>query len=84
MSYQKYNYNAPDVYTGTSIRASLLKYFQALERTSGKDWNLLDSEFFTMRFFKKGTLHIVFKDEYIWTQFNLRATKSKRWIGNEK
>lgn len=83
-TYQKYNYGSPDVYTGTGIRASLLKYFQTLERTSGKDWNLVDSEFFTMRFFKKGTLHIVFKDEYIWSEFNLRATKSKNWLGNEK
>jgi len=77
-------YTGSCIYTGTGIRASLLRYFQDLKVTSGTNWNLLDSEFFTMRFYKKGTLHIVFKDEYIWSEFNLRATKSKNWLGNEK
>lgn len=40
-----------------------------------------DSEFFTIRFFKKGTVHLEFKDEHIWAQFNQRAAKGKNWIG---
>ena len=42
-----------------------------------------ESEFFEFKLFKKGTLHIKFKDEWIWKQFNLQACKAKNWLKGE-
>ena len=39
-----------------------------------------ESEFFYFRCFKKGTLHIRFKDEWLWAEFNQRACKGKNWL----
>lgn len=39
-----------------------------------------ESEFFEMRFFKKGTLHLTFKEEALWQEFNLRACAGKLWL----
>jgi hypothetical protein len=39
-----------------------------------------ESEFFNMRFFKKGTLHIEFKDKHLWQEFNMRACAGKQWL----
>lgn len=47
------------------------------------DSGLKDSEFFTFRCYKKGTLHITFKDEWLWEEFNLRATDGKKWLPDE-
>ena len=41
-----------------------------------------ESEFFYLRCFKKGTLHIRFKDEWLWAEFNQRACKGKNWLPN--
>lgn len=40
-----------------------------------------DSKFFRFRCFKKGTLHIEFKDEQLWAAFNLAVCKGKNMIG---
>lgn len=34
---------------------------------------------FRVRFYKKGTMHMEFKDEKLWQEFNLRAAKFKKW-----
>lgn len=39
-----------------------------------------DSEFFNWRAYKKGTLHLVFKDEGVWQRFNMTAAKQKGWL----
>lgn len=39
-----------------------------------------ESQFFYLRFFKKGTLHLEFKDEQLWQEFNLRACAGKLWL----
>lgn len=39
-----------------------------------------DSEFFTFRCYKKGTIHLIFKDEFIYQQFNIIACKGKNWL----
>ncbi|MFH1320601.1 MAG: hypothetical protein ABII90_08110, partial [Bacteroidota bacterium] len=33
-----------------------------------------------MKFWKKGTLHMTFKDEKVWEQFNIMAAKGKNWL----
>lgn len=39
-----------------------------------------ESQFFKLRFFKKGTLHIEFKDPWLWEEFNMRACAGKNWL----
>jgi len=39
-----------------------------------------ESSFFYFRCFKKGTLHLRFKDEKLWEQFNQQACKGKMWL----
>jgi UDP-N-acetylenolpyruvoylglucosamine reductase len=38
------------------------------------------STFFHLKFYMKGTLHIEFRDEKLWEEFNLRACKGKNWL----
>ena len=44
-----------------------------------EDW-VCESEFFKIRFFKKGTLHLTFLDEWLWKEFNYQAAKGKNWL----
>ncbi len=41
-----------------------------------------ESEFFEIRFFKKGTIHLMWKDAKLREQFNETAARGKRWIGS--
>lgn len=53
-----------------------------------------ESEFFMVKLFKKGTMHLKFLDEYIWSQFNIigsgadanalpaQVLKNRKWRGN--
>lgn len=41
------------------------------------------SRFFDIKFFKKGTLHLKFKDERLWKEFNKTACEGKNLIGND-
>ncbi|PJC58181.1 MAG: hypothetical protein CO025_09935, partial [Ignavibacteria bacterium CG_4_9_14_0_2_um_filter_37_13] len=38
------------------------------------------AEFFSMRCYKKGTLHLEFRDESLWHEFNMRACANKKWL----
>lgn len=39
-----------------------------------------ESEFFHMRFFKKGSLHLKFKDEKLWERFNRFVAAERNWL----
>ena len=41
------------------------------------------SSYFIMRCYKKGTLHIRFRDERLWEQFNITAAKGKAWLPDD-
>lgn len=41
---------------------------------------LIESEFFKLRFYKKGTLHLTFKSEDLRRRFNIMAGKKKGWL----
>jgi hypothetical protein len=45
--------------------------------------NTTESRYFEIKFFKKGTVHLVFKDKHLWQQFNVTAAKGKNWIGQQ-
>jgi hypothetical protein len=43
--------------------------------------NTAESQYFDIRFFKKGTVHLTFKEERLWEKFNVTAAKGKAWLG---
>lgn len=65
-----------------TLADSLDKIFRNLGkvRTGDKFENTGESEFFTFKFWKKGTIHITFKSEYVWQEFNMRACAGKNWL----
>ena len=44
---------------------------------------LFESTYFEMRCYKKGTLHMYFKDKELWEQFNLTAARGKNWLPDD-
>ncbi len=59
-----------------TIRKTLKQAFQ-----DGTYPDPVDSEFFKLRWFKKGTLHLEFLDRFVWERFNITAAKGRGWIG---
>lgn len=53
---------------------------ESIRKVKVGDSGLYESEFFSFRCYKKGTLHITFKDPFLWQEFNMRATKGKMWL----
>ncbi len=46
---------------------------------------LTESTFFNLRYYKKWTLHMQFKDDFLWQEFNMRSCAGKNWLPeNEK
>lgn len=43
-----------------------------------------ESEFFTIRYYKKGTVHLTFKSERLLMDFNRAAAKGKNWLPGER
>ncbi len=39
-----------------------------------------ESTFFEIRYYKKGTIHLYFKDEVLWKKFNLTAAQGRNWL----
>ena len=62
-----------------TVEDALRNHFRHLGsvRTGDKFQNKIESTYFEIRFFKKGTLHLIFKDEFLWQEFNYRAAKYK-------
>lgn len=71
-----------------TIRQALSDRFQELNenRREGKAKythyvdNVCESEYFHIKFWKKGTVHLVFKDEALWQRFNQQAAIGKKWL----
>ena len=42
--------------------------------------NVVDTEFFTVRAYQKGTIHLTFKSEKVWKDFNYQAARNKKWL----
>lgn len=68
----------------TTIAQALNQKFTILGRVGkGPFNNTCHSTFFDMRFFKKRTLHLYFRDEYLWQTFNIRAAQGKGWLPHD-
>lgn len=52
----------------------------AICKTRYGDSSRQESHFFYFRCYKKGTLHIEFKDHFLWQEFNMRAASGKKWL----
>lgn len=53
----------------------ILKQVEATQNTKN-----IDTKYFTVTFFKKGTAHFVFKDAELLEKFNLFAARHKNWL----
>ena len=45
--------------------------------------NETESEFFHIKFWMKGTVHLTFKDKDLWARFNITAAQGKQWLGQQ-
>ena len=64
-----------------SIEEALDRKFEIIGNVgSGSFDNTCESAFFKIKFFKKGTIHLEFKDIYLWQEFNMRACAGKNWL----
>lgn len=73
---EEYEYRTPDrdkIYKMLSIEQGIKRY--KIGRTEK-----LETEFFWIRCYKKGTIHLEFKDKYLWQEFNMRACAGKQWL----
>ena len=68
-----------------TIEKALKNHFTTLGsvRTGDNFENNLESEFFKIRFYKKGTTHFIFKDKYLLQELNIRYAKGKNWLPND-
>lgn len=69
-----------------TIEYALKNKFERLGhiKTGDKFDSTCDSTFFKIKFFKKGTIHLEFKDLELWKEFNFRACKGKNWLPNDE
>ncbi len=63
---------------GRTVDVSTLFNFKAAEST--QNTRNIDTKYFTVTFYKKGTAHLVFKDEKLLEKFNIFAAQHKNWL----
>lgn len=52
--------------------------------TGDKIDNVCYSEFFKIKFWRKGTIHLEFLDKKLWEEFNYRACFNKNWLPDDE
>jgi len=59
--------------------------FNRMGQQFGKDalGALYESTYFEFRGYKKGTLHLHFKDKSLWERFNIEAARGKNWLPDD-
>lgn len=63
-------------------RRSIENFCNEIRR--GRDFTeKFDSTFFEIRVYKKGTVHLTFKDKALLDEFNIRAAQGKGWLPGE-
>ena len=67
-----------------TIERALKAQFESLGRHVKAPFdNRTESDFFNIKFFKKGTVHLEFKDKETWALFNKTAAKGRAWLGQD-
>ncbi|MFV0422272.1 DUF4942 domain-containing protein [Oleidesulfovibrio sp.] len=69
----------------SQIETPMAKQLETLfkEKGSATFGALHQSTYFEMRCYKKGTLHLKFKDKKLWEAFNLTAADGKNWLPDD-
>lgn len=74
---------AMNAITGKNME-SIITIHQALDESFENGCTgACESTHFDIRYYKKGTIHLKFKSEYTWKEFNIRACKMKGWLPNK-
>ncbi len=80
------NYNDIDkamcILSGTNIK-NIVTIDSALSSWVHKRTDTIESTFFHIKVFKKGTVHLQFKDKDLNERFNTRVGKLRQWIGSD-
>jgi hypothetical protein len=63
-----------------TLEASINRQFDVANRHKDLESTKGSSTFFEFQFYKKGTLHLWFRDEETWMRFNLMAAAGKAWL----
>lgn len=65
-----------------TINDTLERHFENIGRVrqGEKFQNTCESRYFKIKFFKKGTVHLEFKDKKLWDLFNMTACAAKNWL----
>lgn len=64
-----------------AISASINALKKPIEHYHWRDQdNTAESEYFLIRYWKKGTVHLYFKDEDLWARFNQEGARGKGWL----
>lgn len=70
----------------TTIKEALERQFTYIGKikTGDKFDSNCQSTFFDIKFYKKGTIHLKFRDVKLWQEFNFRACDGKNWLPNDE
>lgn len=71
-----YNKLSGDLYSTLYRKLQYIGNIKTGDKFDGE----FSSHFFHCKVFRKGTLHITFKDEFLWQEFNMRACAGKNWL----
>lgn len=67
-----------------TIGKALSHHFEHLGRDIHAPFdNETESQFFKIKFYMKGTVHLTFKDKATWHLFNKTAAKGRAWLGED-
>lgn len=67
-----------------SVSEALRQHINALNKDSNlRHDDKIDSTFFHLRIFKKGTVHIEFRDFDLLDEVNRRSTQGKKWVPDQ-
>ncbi len=69
-----------------TIREAIENQFKTIGKikTGDKYDSNCYSTFFDIKFYKKGTIHLKFRDESLWKEFNMRACDGKNWLPKDE
>lgn len=79
----KYISGKEDIVTIQKALEDQFKYIGTV-KTGDKFDSSCQSTFFDIKFYKKGTIHLKFRDEKLWKEFNMRACDGKNWLPNDE
>ncbi len=64
-----------------TVGAALSRAFDRKYRSISEQ--ITESQYFEIRFYKKGTVHLKWKREDLWESFNKTAAAGKKWLGED-